>query len=190
MKSESARNINDDIQHVFDQRALQYAKENSKNNKQHNQSYILFKLQNEHFGISLYDCHRVLNRQKITSIPFAPSYIKGVLHYCGRLIATIDLLEFFGYAETTIFPDQSVIVIQDGNTQFCILADQIIGLGKYSEKELSSTLSDEFTKNKKYILGIQNGSVAIINTKVVIDELIISKKTMEKKSGVDYERKQ
>lgn len=174
MKSESAYHIH--IQHVFDQRALQYAKENKKYNEQNKQSYIVFKIQNEHFGISHSNCQRVLNNQKITSIPFSQSYIKGVVHYHGKLIAAIDLLTFFGYAETILSSNQSVIVVKEGDIQFCILADEIVGLEKYAENELVGSLSSEFSVNKKYILGIQHGNVAIINAKEIMDELIMSEK--------------
>lgn len=183
MKSELVCNKTDKIKTIFDQRALQYAKENKKNNKHHDQSYILFKLKNECFGVSIHDCQRVLTYQKVTPIPFSKSYIKGILHYYGRLISTVDLLHFFGYAETIISPDQPVIVIKNNNVLFAILADQIMGINHYSENELSSALSDEFTKNKKYVLGIQNGNIAIINTEIIKNELISSQ------SGDHYEKK-
>src|SRR3989338_578111 len=111
IKHKTFQAINADLRNIYDRRALQYAKENKGNNKQNDHSYILFKLQNEYFGISLTDCLRVIDDQIIAPIPFTAPYVKGVLHYSGHLIATIDLLQFFGYAETHILPDQSVIIV-------------------------------------------------------------------------------
>ncbi len=71
----------------------------------------MFELQNESFGISLKDCQRILSHQKITPVPFTTSFVKGVLHYRGNLLPTIDLLQFFGYSTTPTFLDQHIIVI-------------------------------------------------------------------------------
>ncbi|GEM_PF-2969263 len=172
IKHKTLQAINADLRNIYDRRALQYAKENKENNKQNNYSYILFKLQNEQFGISLTDCLRVIDHQIIAPVPFTVPYVKGVLHYSGHLIATIDLLQFFGYAETHILPDQSVIIVKDRRAIFCLLVDQVIGLDKYSERELGAPLPEEFAKNKKYIAGIHHGSTAIINTEIIIDELL------------------
>lgn|SRR3990167_1380608 len=172
IKHKTFQAINADLRNIYDRRALQYAKENKENNKQNDHSYILFKLQNEQFGISLTDCQRVLDHQIIEPVPFTQPYIKGVLHYSGHLIATVDLLQFFEYAETRILPDQSVIIVKDRRAIFCLLVDQIIGLDQYSEKELGMPLSEEFAKNKKYISGIHHGSTAIINAEIIIDKLL------------------
>ena len=174
MKSRSSRTMNSNIRDIYDRRALQYAKKNKKNDQRDVHSYIVFKLQNEQFGISLSDCQRVLNNQKISPVPFTASYIKGILHYHGHLIATIDLLKLLGYSSTNISPDQSVIVVKDRRAIFCLLVDQVVGPDKYSEKELGIPLSEASAENKKYITGIHHGKVAIIDTAIIIDELLIS----------------
>jgi len=189
MKSKSLRSINSTIRDIYDRRALQYAKENKKNNQQNDNAYIVFKLQNEKFGIPLDHCQRVLDHQKIASVPFTTPYIKGVLHYHGHLIATIDLLQFFGYSATEIFPDQSVIVVKDRHAIFCLLVDQVLGLDKYVENELGLSLSEVSDKNKKYITGIHHGSVAIINTAIIIDELLVSQKIGSTKLEDCHEKK-
>src|SRR3990167_3355623 len=109
IKHKTFQAINADLRNIYDLRPLQYAKENKKNNKQNDHSYILFKLQNEQFGISLTDCQRVLEKQIIEAVPFTHPYIKCVVHYRGHLIATVDLLQFFEYTKTHFLPDQSVI---------------------------------------------------------------------------------
>ncbi len=74
--------VNEQLQQLFKKRALQYAKREEKAKDKDHQPYIKFQLKNEYFGINFDNCLRVLNRPKITYIPFT-------LLYCNLWVMVI-----------------------------------------------------------------------------------------------------
>ena len=59
-------------------------------------SFIIFKMMNEFFAISVKKVLSILEMQKITEVPKAPSYMKGVMNLRGEVIPVIDSYLKFG----------------------------------------------------------------------------------------------
>ena len=55
------------------------------------QQYCTFYLNGEYFGIEVEKVQEVIKEQPFTTVPLAPSTIKGLINLRGQIIAVIDL---------------------------------------------------------------------------------------------------
>ena len=86
-------------------------------------SYLIFKIENEKFGACVDDVVNILECQRITKIPKAPIYMKGVINLRGVVLPVIDTRIKFDMTPTE-FTDKTCIVVMDLK-----LDDEIIHVG-------------------------------------------------------------
>lgn len=54
-------------------------------------SYLSFKIAEEEFAASVNEVVNILELQKITKIPKAPNYLKGIIDLRGKVLPVIDI---------------------------------------------------------------------------------------------------
>lgn len=74
--------------------------------------YLLFKLGEEIYGISIQFVTSIIEIQKITEVPDMPDYVKGVVNLRGKVIPVIDLRLRFKMPERP-YDDRTCIIIVD-----------------------------------------------------------------------------
>ena len=75
-------------------------------------SYLSFKLGDEEFASSADYVLNILEMTKITEVPKAPVYMKGVINLRGTVLPVIDTRLKFGMTET-VFTDKTCIIVMD-----------------------------------------------------------------------------
>ena len=99
---------------------------------------ITFNVGREEFGITI-DHVREINRlDKITSIPRAPAFIKGIMNLRGNVIPIIDLRERFGLEETTSSEVRRVIIVEISEKLTGLLVDSVSEVLRLPKKDIES----------------------------------------------------
>jgi purine-binding chemotaxis protein CheW len=99
---------------------------------------ITFNVGREEFGITI-DHVREINRlDKITSIPRAPAFIKGVMNLRGNVIPIIDLRERFGLEEATSSEVRRVIIVEISEKLTGLLVDSVSEVLRLSKRDVES----------------------------------------------------
>ncbi|HNY63875.1 MAG TPA: chemotaxis protein CheW [Deltaproteobacteria bacterium] len=62
--------------------------------------YLSFNLDEEEFALEISRVREVLDFTRITKVPKAPSFMKGVINLRGSVVPVVDLKEKFGIRET------------------------------------------------------------------------------------------
>ncbi len=75
-------------------------------------SYLTFKLRDEIFGASVAKVLNILEMIKITKVPKAPVYMKGVINLRGSVLPLIDTRIKFDMGET-VYTDNTCILVLD-----------------------------------------------------------------------------
>jgi len=75
------------------------------------QSYLTFKLGDEIFAAHVSKVLNILEMMKITKVPKAPSYMKGVINLRGMVLPLIDTRLKFGMSETEFTPSTCILVL-------------------------------------------------------------------------------
>ena len=82
-------------------------------------SYLTFKLGQETFAANVGKVLNILEMTKITEVPKAPDYMKGVINLRGTVLPVIDTKVKFGLGETEFTDNTCIVVMEidmDGDT--------------------------------------------------------------------------
>ncbi|MHC5083335.1 MAG: chemotaxis protein CheW [Planctomycetota bacterium] len=74
--------------------------------------YLTFQLNGEGFGLEIMKVREIIKHMKITPVPQAPDYVKGMINLRGVVIPIIDLRLRFGMEETTVTDETCIIVTE------------------------------------------------------------------------------
>ena len=89
-----------------DQLQNQSQMENIESTENDNQ-YLTFIMDDEEYGVEIIKVQEIRGWSKVTPIPKAPSYVKGMINLRGQIVPIIDMRERFGlehreYTNTTV----------------------------------------------------------------------------------------
>ena len=79
--------------------------------KEESKSYLSFKLGEETFASNVSKVLNILEMMKITKVPRAPSYMKGVINLRGVVLPVIDTRLKFGMSPIEITPNTCILVL-------------------------------------------------------------------------------
>lgn len=99
---------------------------------------ITFKVGLEEFGIEIESVREINRLDKITSIPRAPSFIKGVMNLRGNVIPVIDLRERFGLEKLEDSESKRVIIVEIDKKLTGLLVDSVSEVLRVSGRDVES----------------------------------------------------
>ena len=101
------------------------------------QQFLTFRLNDEWYGLSVYQLAEVLPTPKITRVPSVPNHILGVMNFRGEVLSAIDLKKFLGLPQSEATTDPAIVVVEQGERQTGLLVDEIGDLIDLTPEELS-----------------------------------------------------
>lgn len=126
-------------------------------NDNESQTYLSFKLSEEVFAINVSRVINILGMSRLTKIPKAPDYMKGVINLRGTILPVVDLRIKFDLPEKEVTVDTSIIVLSVDLNEEPVLVGTLVD----SVKEVSEMKTDEIspspTIGSKYNSGIIEG---------------------------------
>lgn len=130
---------------------------------------VIFKLNEQNFGIDIVSVNRIIDFTDCTSIPESFSYVEGVIGNQGKILPIINLKKRFNLGNTSINSDSKIIVLTKQNKfTIGIIVDSVSEIDDITESDFE--VSPEITKNidNTYIDGFikTNGAyTTVINMK-------------------------
>jgi len=130
-------------------------------------SYLIFRIENQHFGLTLNHVIEVLLKQEITQVPLAPDFIKGVLHFRGEILPILQtpvVLE----SQLTLSSKNIVIVLEfyqkDTRAIVGLAVDAVSDVLVSSQYKISSAPVFGMPVNLKYVTHILefNGNIVML----------------------------
>jgi len=154
-------------QRILKERAMRLAKSTvMKQEDREIERYLQFYLdENNQYGILYKNLKEVLKEVTITQVPFTKEFIAGVINYRGMLYPVLDLAVFFGIGNSK--SGQVIMVAANGMT-IGVLVNRIIGETMFHRESLALPLNVEDKAKSDFIIGLDGGSIAIINMDSVL----------------------
>lgn len=140
--------------------------------------YVFFRMGPHIYGFETATVKEVMIPEDIVSVPCTPDFHLGVMSVRGHLWAVIDLCVFFGLEDKLESDNPGVILLADGDTEFCIAVDEIIGVLAVSEAEIKplpegenrlTTFSLGVTSDRSTIL---NGAALLLEEAFIVNEFV------------------
>lgn len=137
--------------------------------------YIVVKIGNEQYGINISYVDNIVRMQKITRVPKAQSYFKGIINLRGEVVPVMSIRTKMGL-EDDVFTNASRIIILKLEQQgaFGVIVDEVkevVTLGS-EETEKAGTVGAKGGK-ESFINGIgKNGEelISLLDINAIIDE--------------------
>ncbi|RYL95322.1 chemotaxis protein CheW [Sporolactobacillus sp. THM7-4] len=85
---------------------------------------ILFKLNNEMYGVPVDQILSIERIQAITRVPNAPDYVVGIMNLRGLIIPVIDMRRRFRMSTTEPTKDTRIIIVDVGDIKVGLMVDE------------------------------------------------------------------
>ncbi|RXT15135.1 chemotaxis protein CheW [Ammoniphilus sp. CFH 90114] len=84
---------------------------------------IVFRLQDEEYGVEVEQVKSIERLEKITRVPRTPSFVKGVINLRGVVTPIIDLRERFGLGDSQHTDSTRIIIVTIGGLEVGLIVD-------------------------------------------------------------------
>ena len=101
MGNDSQQNMNSTLENSVASKANQAAGK-----------YLLFRLCDESYGISVLNVREIIRVTAITAVPQMPPYVKGVINLRGKIVPVMDLRLRFGLNDAQHTDQTCIVVVQ------------------------------------------------------------------------------
>ena len=133
-----------------------------------------FLLADERYAIDANYVCEVIPLKELTQLPCTPDFILGIINVRGKIIAVIDIKQFFNLPEKGITELNRVVIVKYEDIELGILADEIIGSTQIFPDKLQSSIPTITDIRNDYLLGVTQDRLIIFNIKeFLLNEKII-----------------
>ena len=135
--------------------------------------YIVIKLDDEYYGIDISYVDNIVRNQRITRIPKAQKYFKGVINLRGEIIPVMSLRLKFDLKPDEYTNATRIIIIKlEPQSAVGLIVDEVKEVLTLSENDIEkNTASDMNDAKAQYLSGIgKNGDnlISLLNMSSVI----------------------
>lgn len=135
--------------------------------------HLIFQLENRDYGIPILTVNEIIGIMKITPIPKAPEYVKGVINLRGKIILIMDLRLKFDMPEKEHNEQTCIIIVNRvlGNTtkQIGLVVDIVSEVVEIPSSEIEEP--SEYITHNNCISGIgkvKDEVVMIVNVEEAV----------------------
>ena len=126
--------------------------------------YIVVKIGNEQYGIDIQYIDNIVRNQKITRVPKAQPYFKGVINLRGEIIPVMSIRLRLGLEDDEFTDKTRIIIIKIESSTIGVVVDQVkevVTLVQDNIEKVTRTASDDAFSN--YISGIGKSNDELIS---------------------------
>lgn len=141
--------------------------------------YIVVKLGNEQFGIDIQYVDNIVRMQRITRVPNAQTYFKGVINIRGEIIPVMSLRLKFGLRADEITNATRILIIKlEAQSAIGIIVDEVKEVVTLTEGDIDKVSNGDSEVRTQYLSGVGkhgDGLITVLN----IAEVIMEKDTAQ-----------
>jgi purine-binding chemotaxis protein CheW len=140
-------------------------------------SYLTFKLGNEEFGVHVSQVLNILEMARITEVPKAPDYMKGVINLRGMVLPIIDTRIKFGMPDTEYTNNTCIIVMDlemEGKTiHIGSIVDEVLSVNEIAKNQIEPPPSIGNKYKSNFISGmakVEEKFVMLLDMQKILSE--------------------
>ena len=99
---------------------------------------LVFVLGSEEYGVDILKVQEIRGYEKVTPIPSAPAYLKGVVNLRGIIVPVIDMRIKFGLAEPRYDSFTVVIILRVGGRVIGVVVDGVSDVVQLSPSDVKA----------------------------------------------------
>lgn len=118
------------------------------------QQLVVFRLADEEFGVDINRVREIIKMSAITRVPYAPSFVEGVINLRGQITTVVDLRKILNLPHHESSLDTRIIIIELENGVFGIIVDSVAEVLRIPKKDIDPTPTITGDVNVEYIKGV------------------------------------
>lgn len=115
---------------------------------------VAFKLGREEYGVNILNVQEIKKLIDITRVPFAPSFIKGVMNLRGSVLPVIDLKQRLSLMEEPYSEDTRIVVVKVDDISVGLIVDAVTEVLTIDSENVE--LREGNNDNDAFIRGVGN----------------------------------
>jgi purine-binding chemotaxis protein CheW len=131
---------------------------------------LAFQAAGERYAFEAAHVSQVLPMSSITPIPGVPKFVVGIVAAQGEVLAVIDLRVLLDLPLAKLAEPKSIVVLKGATMEFGILAEEILGTGRYPAAALTQGPPELTNNDALYLKGITPDRTAILNAEQLLSE--------------------
>lgn len=148
------------------------------NNVIGSKQYIIVNIGNEQYGIDIQYVDNIVRMQRITRVPKAQTYFKGVINLRGEIIPVMNIRLKFGLEEEEYSNTTRIIIIKlEPQSAIGIIVDEVKEVVTLDEDNIEKVTNSAVEDKNGYLSGIGKHKGELISL-LNISGVIIEKETI------------
>lgn len=134
--------------------------------------YVIFKLDNEYYGLNIKNVQAIERFQSYTRVPNSPKYIKGVINLRGEVVPIMDLRTKLKLKTKEIDNNTRIIVAKHDEIVIGLIVDTSSEVLEIDNDHIDRPPSNGGDESQNYFEGIgkvNNRLIIIINLEKLLD---------------------
>ncbi len=137
--------------------------------------YIVVNIGNEQYGIDIQYVDNIVRMQRITRVPMAQHYFKGVINLRGEIIPVMNIRLKFGLEENEFTSATRIIIIKlEPQYAIGIIVDEVKEVVTLDESSIEKVTNSGVQDKNGYLSGIgkhKDGLISLLNiSSVIVDK--------------------
>ena len=103
-----------------------------------NNEYVIFKLNNEHYGIEIKNVENIEKLIPITRVPYTEDFVEGVVNLRGVIIPVVDLRTRFGIPPRILDDESRIIIVNLAENKIGMIVDSSSEVLKLDREDIDA----------------------------------------------------
>ncbi len=173
-KDYDEKRVYDEKKRILRERAAKLSVEAAETHENEEIEVLKFMLDKEVYAVESKYIRGVYPLKRFTSVPCTPSHVTGIINIRGQILSVIDLGKFFELPRKGLSDLNQVIILNNSEMEFGILADEISGVIKVSANDIETGLPTLTDIRADYLRGVTKERLIILDGwKILTDERLI-----------------
>ena len=125
--------------------------------------YVAFKLGRERYALEVRLVEEIQPVKELTRIPCTPEFVLGAVNVRGRILPVIDVKRFFGLAPAELLPASKIIVVEAGELELGVIADQVDEVMDIRVDDIKTQIETLSGRSEEFIKGVTNEEVIVLD---------------------------
>jgi purine-binding chemotaxis protein CheW len=155
---------------ILKARAVALGREPAKEKDEASLEVVTFLLAYETYGLESRWVREIFPLRELTPLPWNPPFVAGVVNVRGRILPVIDIKKLFDLPVKGLTDLNKVLVIQGGELELGILADQILGVRSVPLGLIQPSLPTLTGIREDYLKGVTPERLVILDAEKILSD--------------------
>lgn len=129
---------------------------------------VVFALGDERYAVEAAHVREVYPSTELTPLPCTPSFVAGVIHVRGDILAVVDLKTLFDLSTPGAGGQDETLIVSVGDCVFGILADRTLGMSSIPLADIQSTLPSLVGIREQSLKGVTSDQTIILDLRKMV----------------------